>query len=168
MYIAFVHKVPRLIKYPGLGKCWAVPGKSVPALLFTDSVSGLYGQKVYIYNGRERDSSQLLHPNIPMNNNFTGPLALLFGLEHFESFPPNSPLNHLHKAIIEFSLRSMLGKEEEKRKRMKDREERNLPSPLVLNTEWLERVPPKFSVPCPPELFMASFHTAYKVAEKNK
>jgi hypothetical protein len=90
------------------------------------------------------------------------------GLERIESSPPNPPLNHPRPAIIELRLRPTLGKKDEKKGRMKERGERNLPSPLVLNTEWLERVPQTFSGTSLPELFMACIHTAHKVAEKKK
>jgi hypothetical protein len=32
----FVHKVPRLTEYLGLDKCWAIPGKGIVKVFFTD------------------------------------------------------------------------------------------------------------------------------------
>jgi hypothetical protein len=43
----FVHKVSRLVQYPDLGKCWAFLGKYILKVFFTDTVSELYGQRLY-------------------------------------------------------------------------------------------------------------------------
>jgi hypothetical protein len=43
-YTNFAHKVPRLISYLGLGKCWTLSGKGFMKVL-TDSVSELSGQR---------------------------------------------------------------------------------------------------------------------------
>jgi hypothetical protein len=50
LVITFVHKVPRLIYYLGLGKCWgnSLQMSSESIFFYTDSVSELYGQKLYI------------------------------------------------------------------------------------------------------------------------
>jgi hypothetical protein len=50
IYIIFFHKVPRLIKYLGLGKCSPIQGKVVLKVFITDSVSELCVQKLYIFS----------------------------------------------------------------------------------------------------------------------